>query len=263
MYGQDTLPKFTVTQRGSRIVISWINPFKNISQLNIQRSTDSLRNFVTIWSPGSPEASPNGFTDATAPEGRVFYRIFYVLEGGDFAFTTSRRPVPATVAAAYQPKDVVSARDNVTSKLTNIDPSDTRLVTIKIKDSVFRQLPGNYFRLFRDSILRQTKDTLFAVNDSLVSIRPFVAKEIWRPSNYIYVNKDGYISISLPRVEERRYNVKFFEENGSSLFEVRHVKESPLVLDKSIFIHSGWFLFELYEDGKIKEKNKFYLPKDF
>jgi len=36
-----------------------------------------------------------------------------------------------------------------------------------------------------------------------------------------------------------------------------------LTLDKSNFIHAGWFKFELYEDGQLKEKNKLLIPKDF
>ena len=34
------------------------------------------------------------------------------------------------------------------------------------------------------------------------------------------------------------------------------------VLDKTNFVHAGWFTYELYEDEKLKEKNKFQLQKD-
>jgi hypothetical protein len=61
----------------------------------------------------------------------------------------------------------------------------------------------------------------------------------------------------------KSYSIKFFEEDNSPLFEVKQVKEASLVLDKANFLHSGWFKFELYEDGKLKEKNKFFIPKDF
>lgn len=261
LFSQDTLPKFKLVERGDRVVISWINPFSNLVQLNVQRSFDSSRNFVTIFSPESPALEQNGYTDNKVPSAtKIFYRIFFVKEGGDYFFTKSKRALgPST---QYSARDLISSTD-VTKKISNIDPSDTRLITIKIKDAVYKQLPAFAFRNFKDSILRLTKDTLFAVNDSLVTINPYVFREVWKASNFIFVNKDGYINISLPKAEDRKYNVKFFEEDGSSLFEIRTVKESPLVLDKSIFIHSGWFHFELYEDNKLKEKNKFYLPKDF
>jgi hypothetical protein len=57
--------------------------------------------------------------------------------------------------------------------------------------------------------------------------------------------------------------VKFFEENGNPIFEIQHIREPQLILDKSNFLHAGWFFFELYEDEKLKEKSKFFLSKDF
>jgi hypothetical protein len=96
-----------------------------------------------------------------------------------------------------------------------------------------------------------------------VGLSRYVAKEEFRTSSYVYLNRDGYINISLPSINQKKYNIKFFEENGTSLFEIKNVKESPLIIDKASFVHAGWFLFELYEDDKLKEKNRFYLPKDF
>ena len=259
--GQEPLPGFMVTERNQRVVISWVNSYPNVVQLNVQRSYDSLRNFATIFSPETPGLPQNGYTDNMVPSGRVFYRIFYVLAGGDYYFTKSKR-AGAPPAPGGQ-RDVIGARDFTYSKFTNIDSSDKRIISIRIKDSVLKKLPAYVFKSFRDSILKQTKDTLFAINDSMVTINPYVAKEVWRASRYIFVNTDGYINISLPKVEEKNYDIKFFEETGIPIFEIKRVRESPLILDKSTFIHSGWFNFELYEDNKIKEKNKFYLPKDF
>lgn len=257
---QDALPGFTITERNQRVVISWTNSYPNVMQLNIQRSYDSLKYFATIFSPEAPGLSQNGYTDNVVPSGKVFYRIFFVLSGGDYYFTKSKR------AGVYNPaisQDITSYRDVNSTKLTNIDPADRRIVSIKIKNALYKQLPAYLFKNFRDSILKQTKDTLFAINDSLITVSPYVAKDVWRSSRYIFVNTDGYINISLPKAEERKYQVKFFEENGAPLFDIAHVRESPLILDKATFIHAGWFNFELYEDDKLKEKNKFYLPKDF
>lgn len=83
------------------------------------------------------------------------------------------------------------------------------------------------------------------------------------PSYYVYTNKDGFVFINLPDAGMKKYHIKFFEDNGSFLFELRHIKESGLTLDKSNFIHAGWFHFELYNDEKLVERNKFYLAKEF
>jgi hypothetical protein len=229
----------------------------------VQRSYDSLKNFSTIYAAPSPALPQNGYSDNKLPSTNVFYRLFYVFEGGAYFFSKSKRAsTDQGFAATGGTADVATSRDYTGGTFNNIIAGDKRFVTVQLNDTV-RKLSINSFRSFRDSILRLTKDTLYSINDTLVRISPYLARADFKPSQYIYTNKDGYINIFLPMINQKKYHVKFFEENGSSLFDINNVKESPLILDKSIFIHSGWFLFELYEDNKLKEKNRFYLPKDF
>jgi hypothetical protein len=98
------------------------------------------------------------------------------------------------------------------------------------------------------------------INKSTV---PVVKKPEYVPSFYVYTNKDGYVFINLPDADEKKYRVKFLEEDDSFLFEIKTVKGTALTLDKANFYHSGWFKFELYNGDKLVEKNKFYLAKDF
>ena len=93
--------------------------------------------------------------------------------------------------------------------------------------------------------------------------KQFVPKIIWKPSEYIFTNEDGYATIKLPLYNKHKYHIIFFNEKGTELFKIKQVKEDGLILDKTNFLHAGWFYFELYEDDKLKEKNKFYLLKDF
>src|SRR5687767_6841937 len=79
------------------------------------------------------------------------------------------------------------------------------------------------------------------------------------PSVYVYTHKDGYVRINLPRDPEKKYAIKFFEENASLLFELKDIKERTFKIDKTNFYHAGWFWFELYEDGNLVERHKFYL----
>ncbi len=264
LFSQDTLPRFTLSERANKVTISWTNPFQSLIQLNVQRSYDSLRNFSTVFSAPSPELQQNGFTDTRPATNRVFYRIFYVLEGGAYFFSKSKRvngsPDGTTSVSSGDNPD---ARDMTNGTFGNIVAGDKRMVTIQIRNEVYRQVSVNAFRNFRDSILHLTKDTLYAINDTLVAVNPYLGHEAFKVSSYIYVSKDGFINVSVPAIGDKKYNIKFFEEDGTPLFEIHYVKESPLILDKANFVHSGWFGFELYEDNKLKEKNKFYVPKDF
>jgi hypothetical protein len=129
-------------------------------------------------------------------------------------------------------------------------------------DSLVTQLTAAAYKKFRDSIATKTKDTLFAADDTHASIHSFVPKYVWKPSDYIFTNTHGYVTIRLPEARQHKYHVIFYEEDGTELFRIRSVKETELILDKTDFIHAGWFFFELFEEDKLKEKNKFYLAKD-
>ena len=63
-------------------------------------------------------------------------------------------------------------------------------------------------------------------------------------------------------VEKKIYTIKFYEPDGTFLFELKKISEPLLTLDKVNFIHAGLFNFELYADGIPVEKHQIYIPKD-
>lgn len=87
--------------------------------------------------------------------------------------------------------------------------------------------------------------------------------EVFTPSLHVYTYKDGYVRINLPEDKEKKYSIKFFEDDYTFLFELKDIKQRTFKIDKANFYHAGWFRFELYEDGILLEKHKFYLQKDF
>ncbi len=108
--------------------------------------------------------------------------------------------------------------------------------------------------------MNRTRDTLVFIDEDTVQIRPFIPKEVYRVSAYVFTGKYGNIHLSLPDADKKHYSVKFFDEGDKLLFELSAIKDPALILDKTNFFHSGWFRFELYEDNKLKEKNKLFIP---
>jgi hypothetical protein len=137
----------------------------------------------------------------------MFYRLFVVLDKGEFIFTKPKKPILDT-----------------TTKASVEAP-------IKKVDSVIKTEPP--------------KPPGFI------------------PSVYVFTNKEGYVYINLPDAPQKKYSIKIFEEDGSLLFELKNINEKGLTLDQANFFHGGWFNFELYNDEKLLEKNKFYLSKMF
>jgi hypothetical protein len=208
---QDTLPKFSVTGvGGNRVIIGWTNNYELVKQIGIQRSFDTLTNFKTILTVADPNAKQNGFADTKAPNDHMYYRLFVVLDKGQFYFTPSKKPFIDTTRGG------------------------------------------------RNGMIDKIRDTMNAI------IKPIVPKKPdFVPSFYVYTNKDGYVFINLPDADKKKYHIKFYEEDDSFLFEIKTIKETGLTVDKTNFMHAGWFKFELYNDEQLVEKNKFYLSKDF
>lgn len=253
---QNGLPDFSVEDIGSnKVRISWINNFgENCIQLMVQASNDSLKNFRTIFSTESPQLPQNGFVYTLKYPAKLYYRIFYILNGNAYYFSASKRPI----AAMYREPE----SNNFDSKeQPKIDPIS--IITIRTKDSIVaRLLYADYWK-FRDSIGKNTKDTLFVLSQDQVLIKPFNPENYFRPSIYVVTNKEGFITIKLPEATQKNYRVVFLTMENKRLFTINHVTDTELVIDKTNFMHAGWFKFELYEDNKLKEKNKILLQRDF
>jgi hypothetical protein len=257
---QDTLPGFKVLDKGNgRIVISWKNNFETINQIAVQRSYDSLKKFTTIYSAPSPELPENGFTDQIKPGTKVYYRIFFALQGGTYFFTPVKSPGFGTVAVVIN--DV--KRDKATELIKEAIKSPTKKIFIKVSDSLYATLiDGEYLR-FKDSIINKTKDTLYPLSSDTIQILQYVQPYVWKSSIYVYTDKEGYVVLNLPEALTKKYELRIFEENDAPVLELKHIKNPYVTLDKSNFYHAGWYKFELIEDGKIKDLNKILIPKDF
>lgn len=261
---QDTLPDFSASKRAKgKVIISWKNPYREIRQLSVQRAATSKGPFKTIITLPDPTLPENGYLDVSAPNDSLYYRLYILLDSGKYIFAKPQRPVLDTTAekstnTIYSPGPTTSGNLPATVPANGGAP-----IYIKIGNTVAGVIPENNMKRFRDSILYKTRDTLFFLTKDTVQIKPFSPKEVYRPSVYVFTNKDGNVQISLP-VSKDMYALRFYEADSTELlFELKKIHSPTLTLDKSNFIRSGWFWFELYEGDKIKEKHKLYIPKDF
>ena len=82
------------------------------------------------------------------------------------------------------------------------------------------------------------------------------------PSSTIFTAKDNNVIIHLESAAVKKYTVKFFDETEKFLFELTKLKEEYLIIEKVNFVRTGWYRFELYENGILVENNKFQILKD-
>ena len=223
-FAQHTLPKFKVVKAGERIILSWKNNYTlPIASLNIQRSYDSLRNYTTIGSVLNPGNLENGFSDNQAPYDRMYYRLFIGFEGGTYVITSPKRPVKL-------PPVPVSKEDSISLTLKRFPwQADPLADSAGVKPGTVI-IPGK--------------------------------KEITFPSKRIFTNSSHMVVIHLPDAMIKNYRALFFDDKGKKIMELTKLKEEYLILEKVYFMRSGWFTFELYENGELVEKNKIQILKD-
>lgn len=257
---QDSLPNFTLINKGNgRIIVSWKNPYTNITQISIQRSYDSLKRFSTIFSSPSPQLPQNGFTDKIIPSVKTFYKIFYVLSTGQYFFSKSQSP-PKQISIDSTTSNV--KRDNSTELIKNI-LTPTKILFIKKDENIVGTIKYKDYAKYKDSVIKNTKSELFFIPPDTIVVKESMEDMLnWKMSIYVYTDKNGYIVVNLPNALTKKYNLKILDEDDSLILELDHINQTYLILDKTNFYHAGWYKFELIEDGAIKEKGKLYLPKD-
>jgi hypothetical protein len=234
---QDTLPKFSVKNVGSnRIIIGWTNTFEDIRQISIQRSKDSLTGYKTLLTVPDPTTPQNGYVDTKAPTDRMFYRLYIMLDKGVFLFSDPLRPVKDTTLTVTTETTIGNDTVMIGDSFVVAKPFGVRIEKLHGQDSVAAPQVNN----------NKPKPNAFT------------------PSLYVYTHRDGNLRVKLPEADEpKKYSIKFFEEDGTFLFELKDIKEKTFRVDKASFFHAGWFRFELLDDGKLVEKHKFYIEKDF
>ncbi|MBZ5856529.1 hypothetical protein [Flavihumibacter profundi] len=285
-HGQDTLPSFSaVIRSGNKVLISWTNLFGNkTKQLSIQRSRDSLRQFKTIVSIPDPTVLLNGYVDNKSTDSNYYYRLYILLDSGRYLFSPSRKPtkyIPPTPkkqidnpdpsnknksnypdAGVVPPRPVLTEVD-LPNKAKGQMKEPEKTYTIKKGSLIVDNLKESELKRFRDSVSLKTKDTISSISKDTIFIKPFIPKDVYKLSKYIFPDKTGLLHIELPDAQKRKYQIRFFDENKTFLFEVKNIRDPVLLLDKANFEHAGWFLFELYDDYTLIEKNRFFIGKDF
>ncbi|HQW84039.1 MAG TPA: hypothetical protein PK987_06260 [Ferruginibacter sp.] len=246
LIAQEILPGFTVKNNKSKISVSWQNKYKqNIKSISIQRSYDSTKNFSSIYTLPNPSDAVNGYMDIHAPYTKMYYKLFVVFDSGEYIFTAVKKPE-------------IDNRFDLTSSIKKIRDENNR-----IKDSIEkanRPVKITAQPKIKDTTEKTNKpEPVLPVKEEDLAPKKDV---ITYPSKRIFTDKNNNINIILPDYKTNSYVIKFFDENYKHLFDLKHINEGFLILEKFNFRHAGWFFFEIYEDGGLFEKNKIFIPKD-
>lgn len=289
---QDTLPNFNVRDIGNnRYVISWTNNYPYTAQITIQRSFDSLSGYKSILTVPDPTSKQNGFADGKAVNDHMFYRLYILLDNGRYIFTAAKKPVK-------EPQEIVPVKSTTSTEAQELPHKNQSITTPSLSQEISSTTSSNIDnntasqKLTKPAavIKEEEKEDAFTnkvplpveqlkkaepikirlenlrTGDSArtpVAVMPQGEPNAYAPSLYVYTHPDGNIRIQVPnRSRLARYRIRFYELDKSFLFELKNLPAPNFQLDKTNFLHGGWFLFELWEDNRIIEKHKLYLEKE-
>lgn len=238
---QASLPNITVKDYNGKIVVSWKNDYaKPISNISIQRSFDSLRNFTTIGTVLNPQNLENGFADDKAPFNGMYYRLFISFEGGNYEFSKTQRPERVPLA-----NEEVNGNSYGIRYFWQLEPVAEASPDSSKAEKEITTIPPSLVK-----------------PDSVVIPNKPAPESITYPSKRIYTVRESSLVLFLPGASHRKYHVRFFDESDKPVLELHKLTDEYLILEKYNFMKSGWYHFELYDADKLIEKNKFFLGKD-
>ncbi len=267
---QETLPAFSLNKlNDDRVLIQWKNSDTSLRQISIQQSADSLNGFRTILTMPDPTPEQNGTIINRPMAGKMFYRLYLLYPGGRYRFSYAKRPVP--IPAVIPASGSVGIPDRPVPQKTTINPAES------IQD------PGQL--LIPTPTPRTKKDTAVAI-PPVSRIQPKIGNvpnltpgqridikktysiqidlDKFTPSLWAYTHRDGYPLIQLPATWDlSQVRIRFFQENGQMLFELKQPPLHHFRIDKSNFSRSGWYSFEIILKGKVVEKNRLHIPLEF
>lgn len=152
-------------------------------------------------------------------------------------------------------------------RYSDVEPFQNGHYKIYKNNQLIATLSEKSFRKFRDSIALETKDTLFTSRDGKVIIHPYKIETGANNTSaknappMVFTDKKGNVTLRLPNAQLYHYQVKFYESANQLLFSIQAPKEENLTLEKSNFIRSGWFDYEVFLNDQLKEKGRIFLPR--
>jgi len=110
--------------------------------------------------------------------------------------------------------------------------ADTKAPNDHMYYRLFYAMEGGAFyftKSKKSAIDTSTNQNAFIISDKNVTgeaTNPLLKS--FTPSFYVYTEKRGYVQLNLPNADQRKYSLKFFEEDGSFLFELKAIKDRSL-----------------------------------
>ncbi len=216
------LPSIAVGTEQAINFLTWNCQYDGIKSIAVQRSGDSIYNYLTIGYVKKTKQGIQSYIDGHPLPGKNFYRL-YIAFNSDLTWYSNRVRVNVDSNTLLMQSMVLPPNDSLQKYISN-DDTDNPL---------------------KEIISKMSFTTSYEADPNAFS---------YIKSQYIYTNPlTGHVNMELPDVRSQRYNVKFYDQKEREILDVPRVTASPAIIDKRNFQKKGIYKFVLRRNTTMLE----------
>jgi hypothetical protein len=276
---QPVLPDMIGATQDGMNVLTWTCQYDGIKSIAVQRSRDSVFNFVTIGYVKDLAKGPQAFIDGHPQPGANWYRL-YIVFNSNLTWYSNYLKLEVDSMELLKQK-VLPPNDSL-----QVFASKVKMVEVsadKSTEGASEGLSDKPSDTPRGKSVGKTKGkanggTLVVGNTSEKPLPPPVeektpgkrppappAKKLpvikipdisseadavaYIKSRYVFTNPfTGHVNIEIPDAPKYQYSIVFFNRDNQPVLEIPRIREPSVVVDKRNFQRKGLYKFELSKD---------------
>lgn len=244
-------------------VLSWMCQYDGIKSIAVQRSTDSVFNYVTVGYVKNLKKGPQAYIDGHPDPGKNWYRLCIVFNS-DLVWYGNRINIYIDSATLLN-KQVLPPNDSLQKYAVGIK-LDTTIVT-QVNNNVGSNVTSTITKGNTTVVSTTTQPaTTQAAIDTVKQVVAKLTINIPEPeeldqytyikSQYVFTNPfTGHVNIEIPKENGYHfYALKFFNLDDVPVLDIPRFTETEVVIDKRNFKKKGIYKFILKKDrDKLEE----------
>lgn len=248
------LPDIAIASDKGVNVLSWTCQYDGIRSIAVQRSSDSVFNYITVGYVRNLKKGQQAFIDGHPQAGDNWYRL-YIGFSSDLTWYSNTVKVHIDSATLLN-KSVIPPNDSLQKYASsiNLKPEDI-IATSNDAPSAPVSTPA-----YNPGTV--TPAARPATTGGNVAARPAPKLDLNIPKNdevnqytyvksrYVFTNPfTGHVTLELPEDSRKIYAIQFFKQGDerTPVLDVPRLRKNKVVIDKRNFQGKGVYKFILYE----------------
>jgi hypothetical protein len=238
---QPVLPDIVgATDKGIN-VLSWFCQYEGIKSIAVQRSSDSMYNYVTVGYVKNLKKGPQAFIDGHPVAKDNWYRL-YIVFNSDLTWFSNRFKLYVD-SVTIMNKGVLPPNDSLQKLAARVRVDST---VVKRHNMTVTSDTGGEKAYTIDSLYQDApKLTITIPEPEEINAYTYVK------SQFVFTNPfTGHVNLEIPDVNAHHYSVKFFDSKDKEIMDLPRIVDPQIIIDKRNFQKKGLYKFELRQDRK-------------